>query len=242
MGSVVERSRALRVLRGLALIALFGCVGGICGPGPQPPPSDVCDKPSTGKVSRVELGTPRLDPFRSGTTPLDDRPPRMLADSDPLWVVTGGQGSPMVMGRLVLRGSDVPDCIAQDTQVLVDGKLAARNRDNLATYPLEPGVRATKTFYLPGVFGAEATVTTDAAGQKASVTVRPTATESCAERGACPCVRALDCCPNEALSDAGRALWEALQACRGSCDAGSACGQDGGPCDSEKRACEADTY
>jgi len=77
---------------------------------------------------------------------------RVLGASDVLWLLQGGQGATMVAVKLVFHGSDVPTCVAQDTRVTVDGKLAGESRENVSTYELSPGSRITKTLWLPGAY------------------------------------------------------------------------------------------
>jgi len=215
-----ERSKAITTLRLLAAAALMGC--GICGPGPQPPPTDTCASPQTGNVTSVELAAPQLDGRRFGSdTAQDELKPRLLGSGDVVWRIRGGQGAEMVPVRLVYRGPDVPACVAQDTLVTVGGQLAARNRDNVATYELEPGARATKTFWLPGAYEQAGTLTTDSAGKKAELSVRTVPFDSCESVLECPCSFALYVTDSGVgLSDAGARLWSAYQSCLSSGDAG----------------------
>lgn len=243
---VGERAKTSAVLRALLLLGLLGCVGGFCTPAPTPPPGDACMNPSTGQVSTAALATARIDPNEFGTAAArDDLSPRRLEEGATLWLIQGGQGSDMVGVRLVLSGADVPKCIAQDTQVTVGGKLAARNRDAVVTYLLDAGDgHATRTIWLPGAFSGAATVTTEVAGQTLTRAVNTAATYSCASSKSCPCSHVLFRCSEdpavcvEGLGDAGRALYQALTDCR-------AC--DGGPCDQaacepQAQACRADLY
>ena len=235
-----ERSRTLNVISCVLGVVLLGCLG-ICG-GPPPPPPDACSQPSTGRVDTVELAAARIDPNRFGTAAArDDLPPRMLGDQSPLYPVRGGQGADMVAVRLVLRGSDVPPCIAQDTQVMVGGNLAARNRESVATYAIEGGARATKTIWLPGAFSGTATLSSDTVGKKPSLNIVTMDTAQCVGTRTCPCVHALRSPSMSGVSDAGRALYAALEDCRLTCDGGE-CEGDGGVCSAARRACEDDLY
>ncbi len=226
-----QRRKAIATLKLLGAATLLGC--GICGPGPTPPPpTDTCSSPQTGNVTSVELATAQLDRRKYSTdTAQDDRPPRLLGEGDVLWRIRGGQGAEMVPVRLVFRGPDVPSCLSQDTRVNVGGQLAARNRDNVATYELEPGVRATKTFWLPGAYELTATLQTDLASRRAELTVRTVPIDSCESAASCSCWHALETDSGVALTDAGAALWSAYRACLSSA-------ADGGSCAAEAAACE----
>jgi hypothetical protein len=241
---ISERSRTAATLVPLALLALLGCL--CSGSGPTPPPSDSCTQPSSGRVDSVELATPRIDPQKNGTSQaVEDVEPRALTDGDLLWLVRGGQGATMVPVRLILRGPEVPSCIAQDTQVMVDGKLAGRNRDSVATYEYQPGARITRSLWLPGAYADSATVSTDVTGLKPSVSVLTVDPDQCSAHLACPCARAYcSDCSAVGLTDGGRQLWQQLLDCRSAClDAGGyACDADGGPCVDAARACVADPY
>ena len=161
-----ERSSTAAVLTVLSLLALLGC---LCS-SPTPPPSDTCSSPTTGRVDTVEIVAPRIDPNAFGTTAaMEDVAPRPLKDKDPLWIVAGGQGRTDRCGSCS-RGPDVPSCIAQDTQVMVAGKLAARNRDNVATYEYEAGgAHHEVDSGCPARSSIDATITSDVVGLMPSV-------------------------------------------------------------------------
>jgi hypothetical protein len=239
-----ERERFWATVRAIVAVTLLACQ---CG-APNPP-VDGCMNPSEGGVDAVELSATRLLATGSGFDLADDdAPPRPLVDGDSVRPVSGSQGARMIALRLVLRGPSVPECISQETQAEVNGVMVARNREPLATFPLEDGSRATHTLWLPGAYEAEATLSTVAAGRRASV--RVLTGDSCAAH--CPCAQAIGTDEERwgaTLSDAGHALWSALWACRArACgDAGFDAGScrdvftsDGG-CGAEYAACAADS-
>lgn len=238
---------ALAVPSGLCL-AICSCW---CQPPTPPTPVDSCPKPVAGRVDSVEIAATRLRlgsyGFDQGA---DDAPPRRLTPDERLWWVQGGQGLDMVGLRLVLAGTDVPDCIEQDTQVMVNGVLAGRNRVNVATHAIPGGGRATKTLWVVGNFQSQAVLRTTAAGATASVPVITALASSCESMQLCPCSKALDCQCSGGLSDAGQLLWREFGRCLSeSCDGGAGgdawtCQQaaraDGGVCEGRRRACEED--
>lgn len=234
-----EKKLTLVVLGGLSIAVLLACQ---CG-NPAPPPSDGCSAPSNGHIDSVEFATPRIDSERYSTSAaLIDLPPRMLSANDPVWLINGGQGAAMVPVQLVLRGTDLPSCISHDTQVTVDGALAARNRDSVSTYAYENGARITRPIWLPGASAGTAMVTSDVGGKRPSLPIHIEWLTECEKAGHCPCKKALECdCSTPVSGGAGASLWQAVLDCRAGCDGGG-CEADGGSCEASVDACQADPY
>ena len=100
------RTLIVTVAVGAALGPLAGCGSG-CNPGPAPS-SETCETPGTGgTVTEVQIGHWDGEAY--------DR----YEDGDVVPMVTGGQGFPMLVFHLLVRGSDIPSCLAQETTVWV---------------------------------------------------------------------------------------------------------------------------
>lgn len=214
-----EKRLTLATLKGLTLLSLFAC---LCAPSQPTVPTDTCQNPSTGSVDTVRLATPRMvTNSYAFDSAKPDLPPRLLNDGDPLWLVQGGQGSAMVAVRLVLEGSNVPECIAQDTQVMVAGKSVARNRENFTTYPLASGGRVTNILWLPGAFAGGAEVVSDVVGKQPKVVVETLDMSACSGLRLCPCISNDDPRFATGMTDAGQQLWSAWRTCQDvACDGG----------------------
>jgi hypothetical protein len=206
-----------------------------------------------GAIESVQLAASRLGASGDALGRANDEaPPRVLAENDLLWVLRGAQGSDMVGLRLILRGQQLPECIEQDTRATVGDSLVGRNKDNLKTYALPDGTRATHTFWIPGNYDDQVTIETTAVNVPASVRVRTAASDSCDQLSACPCARGLDCTCLTGLTDAGRGLYDALNRCLvDACDGGlspspGACERtaraDGGRCAWAEQACAIDGF
>jgi hypothetical protein len=86
------------------LVFLPGCFG-TCNGDPTPM-SETCEPGAPrGVVTEVDIGT-----YTGGVF-------EQLADGDIVPQIFGGQGSPMLVLNLRLRGSDLPDCMPQVTQL-----------------------------------------------------------------------------------------------------------------------------
>lgn len=154
--------------RSFAVLALFACVGAptacTCGfTGPEP---DSCSSPSSGAAASLELGV-------SGDAGTDEALFVPLSDGDVIYFVHGSQGASMIGLRLRVTGNDALSCLRQSTTVTdLAGERVALLSAPLKTYPLEEGGRATSTFWLPGVFPEQVTVTTEAAQRSIALQLR----------------------------------------------------------------------
>jgi hypothetical protein len=99
----------MRIFLLATFCALPGCVsGGGCNT-PPTPSSETCEPGAqNGVVTEVDIGR-----YLDGTF-------EQYQDDDIVPMVFGGQGSPMIVLNLRLRGSDLPDCVVQRTRLYLD--------------------------------------------------------------------------------------------------------------------------
>lgn len=151
---------ALLVIAALA-IPLAGCGGG-CNV-PPPPQSDICELPANAPrptVTGVEIGQRQGGVFAP-----------IVADSV-VELVTGGQGSDMVVAALRIRGAGLGDCTAQETILeQLDGDLITFEQAALVTVPAGPDTVVTGDILLPyyGVYGALVRIRAEVSGTTAAV-------------------------------------------------------------------------
>jgi len=107
------------------------------GPGGDPiPDPDTCELASAGTVDAVEIG----DDDESSFVPLDDG-----ASAD---FAVGGQGTDMFPMRIRIAGPDLPECLAQSTELVYDGTVIASTNEPLQTYADAAGTRATHAMFV----------------------------------------------------------------------------------------------
>ena len=100
----------MRILLLASLLVLPGCMGSGCNTPPTPSSESCSVAPGTppGVVTEVDIGR-----YLDGTF-------EQYQDEDVVEMVFCGQGSPMIVLNLRLRGSDLPDCVPQRTRVFLD--------------------------------------------------------------------------------------------------------------------------
>jgi hypothetical protein len=121
-----------------ALFLAAGNLGMSCGP--PPPTPEICDLPgpvADGAITSVEIGqvvNGQFTPFTDGA----------IAP-----VVYGGQGAPMIVAQLRIRGTGVPACLAQETHLeRLDGLDISSLEAGIETTPIGPGVWLGGEMYL----------------------------------------------------------------------------------------------
>jgi len=141
--------------------ALTGCGGG-CNV-PPPPQSDTCEltpgrPPPT--VTSVEIGQTSNGVFSP------------IAEDSVVQLVTGGQGSDMVVAALRITGDGLTSCVAQQTILEeADGDLITSEEAPMSTMSVGPGVVTTGAILLPyyGQYGARVRIRADVSGTTSSV-------------------------------------------------------------------------
>lgn len=99
----------MRILLLATFCALPGCVSGGGCDGTPTPSSETCEPGAPqGVVTEVDIGR-----YLDGTF-------EQYGENDVVPLIFGGQGSPMLVLNLRLRGSDLPDCVLQSTRVFLD--------------------------------------------------------------------------------------------------------------------------
>ncbi len=108
------------------------------GPGDTTPEPDSCDSGEVGSIDTVEIG----DAGELDFVPLDD--------GDTVSFVVGGQGTDMLRLRIRISGPDLPECLAQSTDVIYGGAVIASETAALQTYEDAAGTnyRATRGLFL----------------------------------------------------------------------------------------------
>jgi hypothetical protein len=131
----------------------------------DPPEPEVCDQvPGAPTIEGLELGKP----YTAEWTP--------FVDGETAAFEIGGQGSPMLVVRLLVLGDGAPACLGQSTVMHnAAGEVLAEEVRAIETHELAPGMRATDEIYLPLFFSPQSgelfTVTTSAGNMSTTVTL-----------------------------------------------------------------------
>lgn len=150
----------------IAVVAAIACVLTGCGGGcnvPPPPQSDICElAPGQARptVASVEIGQTSTGVFAP------------IVEDSIVELVTGGQGSDMVVAALRITGSGLSSCVAQQTILEeADGDLITSEQAPMASTSAGPNVVVTGSILLPyyGQFGARVRIRADVSGTTDSV-------------------------------------------------------------------------
>lgn len=150
----------IRALFLVAVCTLSGCMGGGCNV-PPPPTSETCDNvPNAAPiVDRIDIGYITFERFE------------LIEPDAAVPLVTGGQGSDMVVAALRITGSNLSDCVAQSTELSFDGEPMSSETAPLRATQLSPAVWQTGAILLPwyGPSGQLATLTSTVSNETATV-------------------------------------------------------------------------
>lgn len=137
--TMTARSLPGWLVRTAVLALATGSLGVTCG-SPTPAPA-VCDAPgplADGAITSLEVG---------GTVDGQFAP---FVDGGVVPLAIGGQGAPMVVARLRVRGSGLPECLAQATSLeRLDGSVESSENSAMATTPAGADGVVTGDIFLP---------------------------------------------------------------------------------------------
>lgn len=151
-------------MRKIVAVAALGLsqFAGVCG-NPAPPPPDDCSAPGGEPVASIAIGPERMA----------DRPFEPWADTDTAYITAGAQGGDMLGVALALAGNPPPACLAQRSEVRLDGEVLAAEEVAINTYEAGDGTRITNTLWLvfdggTPALGSDIEVVTEAGGRTAT--------------------------------------------------------------------------